>query len=66
MAQYDKNAIVEIFMSRDSKTRQAAEKKFVTVAKQIAKAANKGDYEKAEDALYKVGLELDYLDAFLY
>jgi predicted Co/Zn/Cd cation transporter (cation efflux family) len=63
--EYGKEAIIEIFMNRDNMKHEQAVKKFDRVKAQINKAANKGDYEKAENALYKVGLELDYLEAFL-
>lgn len=64
--EYGKDAIIEIFMRRDNMKREQAIKKFDRVKAQIQRASNKGNYDAAENALYKVNLEPDYLEAFLY
>lgn len=59
--------IIEILMSRDNLTKEEAQELIEECGEEIMGAIMRGNYQECEDILASyLGLEPDYLDAFLF
>lgn len=60
-----RKSAVEVLMQRDGLTREEAEAMVQEVYEHFMECIEEGNFVAAEDAMYEIGLEPDYLEDFL-